>query len=463
MFKSWCTQNGFLKKVPNPSHVLLDGGCLSVPFDRLNEFYEKYIEAVKADEKLFVVEQKTTTYNFFVDIDYKDDVSLGIDIIEDICEVICKCVKKFWGKECIISVAKPKRSGTKIKTGVHLNWPDFVVNQEIAVYLRNYIISDLFSFSRDVPWDTIIDSSVYGNPDRKTKGSGFRMPWSHKMSKGVVEGMYLPLFRYTWPLSTLVRIEPTPDTSILRASAIRTDKEVTISIDLTNSKRKEGSFTAEQMKNEVCDTRLRNLLETFIRKNMSGQGEAYITKIFNSKNTFLVSSTSRWCENTQRKHNSNHIWFLISGKQILQKCFCTCPTLDGRKDGFCKDFIGRRHELTNEITSILYPNKEELKKCKEIVKYVDKPLPNVRSHVEFFLNKWMKVDKDTKITDIKRQKGGLLLTTTSRFCETTSSCHDQMMAYTIKKNEIKQSCPICKKCTARTHKLTPNIIKLLKQ
>jgi len=154
---------------------------------------------------------------------------------------------------------------------------------------------------------------------------------------------------------------------------------------------------------------------------------------------------------------------LINGKQILQKCFCTCPTLDGRKDGFCKDFIGRRHELPNEITSILYPDKEELKKCKEVVKYVDKPLPNIRTHVEFFLNKWMKVDKDTKIIDIKRQKGGLLLTTTSRFCETTSSCHEQMMVYTIKRNEIKQSCPICKKCTARTHKLTPNIIKLLKQ
>ena len=50
-----------------------------MPFDRLNEFYDKYVEAVKADEKLFVVEQKTTTYNFFVDIDYKDD-----DIVDNI-------------------------------------------------------------------------------------------------------------------------------------------------------------------------------------------------------------------------------------------------------------------------------------------------------------------------------------------------------------------------------------------
>ena len=88
MFKSWCSQNGFLKKVPNPSHVLLDGGCLSVPFDRLDEFYDKYIEAVHADEKVFVVEQKTPTYNFFVDLDYKADVALGMDEISQISTVI---------------------------------------------------------------------------------------------------------------------------------------------------------------------------------------------------------------------------------------------------------------------------------------------------------------------------------------------------------------------------------------
>ena len=39
----------------------------------------------------------------------------------------------------------------------------------------------------------------------------------------------------------------------------------------------------------------------------------------------------------------------------------------------------------------------------------------------------------------------------------------EVLRDTIKKNEIKQVCPTCKKCASRTHKLTPNIIKLLKQ
>ena len=59
MFKRWCRQQGFCKSGPNLSHVLMDGGVLSVPFDRLNDFYMKCIEAVNSGEKIYVVEQKT--------------------------------------------------------------------------------------------------------------------------------------------------------------------------------------------------------------------------------------------------------------------------------------------------------------------------------------------------------------------------------------------------------------------
>jgi divalent metal cation (Fe/Co/Zn/Cd) transporter len=112
MFKSWCATQKF-NNATNLSHVLMDGGVLSVPFDKLNAFYEKYIEAVNQGEKLFVVEQKSKTYNFFVDLDYKGDESLTIEEIKDICKVICDKVKRHGGKECLISVAPPKKSGTK--------------------------------------------------------------------------------------------------------------------------------------------------------------------------------------------------------------------------------------------------------------------------------------------------------------------------------------------------------------
>ena len=170
MFKSWCADQKF-NNATNLSHVLMDGGVLSVPFDKLNDFYDRYIEAVKSGERLYVVEQKSEKYNFFVDIDYKDKEALDLDEIKDICKVICDKVKRHGGKDCLISVSPPKKCGELIKTGVHLNWSGFVVDQTSAVALREHILVALSKAKgRGTDWNEIIDAAVYGNMVRKTKG-----------------------------------------------------------------------------------------------------------------------------------------------------------------------------------------------------------------------------------------------------------------------------------------------------
>ena len=465
MFKKWCATQGF-NNASKLSHVLMDGGKLSVPFDRLNEFYEKYVEAVKSGETLYVVEQKTETYNFFVDIDYKAPEALGIDDIQDISKVICDTVKGYGGKDCIVSVAMPRESGNLIKTGVHLNWVGFVVDQASALALRTHILVALSKFKGTIKWDDIVDSSVYGNAKRKTKGSGFRMPWSHKMENKVTHLPYLPLFRYTKePFSTLIRINQEPSVEILKMAVVRTDAPQNVVID-GDTTRKEGSFTEEQTKDEVHDEMLKNSIETFVRKHMEGQGDAYVTKIFKHKTLYLVSTTSRYCENLKRKHNSNHVWFIISGRRILQKCFCNCPTLKGRRDGFCKDFCGRHHELPKDIFEKLYPEKEEMKKCPEIKKPQEKPKPttNVRPQLEAFINKFMKADQNTGIVTTTSKNGVMTVLTTSNFCETIGDKHDdKLMSYVIKKNQITQKCPICTRSKARTHVLPQSVVKVLKQ
>ena len=210
MFKSWCADQRF-NNATNLSHVLMDGGVLSVPFDKLNEFHEQYVCAVKRGEKLYVVEQKSERYNFFVDIDYKDESSLDLDEIKSVCKVICDEVKRHGGRDCLISVAPPKPCGDLVKTGVHLNWPGFVVDQTSAVALRDHILVALSKANGAIDWNEVIDAAVYGNATRKTKGSGFRMPWSYKKAKhdacggqgctecekGKVDQVaYLPLFVY---------------------------------------------------------------------------------------------------------------------------------------------------------------------------------------------------------------------------------------------------------------------------
>jgi len=380
VLREWCRKNGF-NNARNLSHVLMDGGVLSIPFDKLREFYEVYIHSVKAGEKVFVVEQKTPTYNFFMDVDYKDDEELSLEQVKSVCQIICDKVATFGSGECLVSVSEPKPKDGKIKTGIHLNWKGLVVNQEGAIQLMYHVVSTLEKVYSSCNWPKIIDSSVYGSLG--TKGSGFRLPWSHKKSthsecKGagcsaceggkVTEGEYLPFFLYKDGFLTPTSQEITMD--FLHMSTVRTTETTCTEIPelvvvcQPVQKKREGGFTVTETKNELHNSELTALLETFIRKNMNGNEDTRVLSVFKFKDVHLVKTTSRYCENIQRNHSSNHVKFVINDKLIYQTCFCRCETTVGRRFGFCKDFSGRKHRLETSggarICEILY--KKGLKK-----------------------------------------------------------------------------------------------------
>lgn len=487
MFKRWCIQQNFVTKTPNSdvSHVLLDGGRLSVPFDRLNDFHEEYIKAVKAGEKLFVVEQKTPNYNFFVDIDYKDTRALTIEEIQDICKVICDKVKRHRGGDCIISVAQPKKVGEFMKTGVHLNWPGYVVNQASALALREHILVALSKAKGGTDWNEVIDAAVYGDIKRRTRGSGLRMPWSYKLAKHTscggrgceeckgtgktIQVSYLPLFVYkSGPLSMLQRIDPKPDLDILKMTVVRTNTEDYVTVEHPSVTVKEGAFTDAQTKDEIRDEELREMIEAFVQQNMEGQRGAYITNIYKHKDCYFVSTNSKYCENIKNTHGSNHVWFMISGRVIAQKCFCRCETLRSRRDGFCKDFYGRKHELPPKIVEKLYPQKEDIKRCPEIKKYVEKvrvEQVDAKPHLESFMKRCMKCPEDIKVVRISKQRSDFSVLTTSSYCEATRGDHEGVsMTYIIKGSKITQNCPLCKKVpkgSVRTHELNGSVKNIL--
>lgn len=379
MLREWCKKQNF-NNARNLSHVLMDGGVLSIPFDKLREFYDVYIQCVKSDEKIFVVEQKTDTYNFFMDVDYKDDEELSFDNVKSICQIICDKVLTFNTAKCLITVSEPKPKDGKIKTGIHLNWHGLVVNQEGAIQLMHHVVSTLEKIYSAKDWTRIIDASVYGSLG--TKGSGFRLPWSHKKSvhseckgagcilcdKGkMIEGEYRPVYMYNNGVMERVDHEITMEHLVL-ATVRTTEKKVVTIPELVvlcqpiRKRQHEGDFTITESKNEIHNAELRGLLETFIRKWMKGNEGTKVLSIFKFKSIYLLKTTSRYCENIQRNHNSNHVKIIIDGGLIFQRCFCRCETLDGRKRGFCKDFTGEKHRLTtslgDKICDILYDNKK---------------------------------------------------------------------------------------------------------
>ena len=487
----------------------MDGGCLSITSDKLLSFQEEYVRAVKSGERIFVVEQKSRPcFNFFVDFDYKTTEALHMNEVEEIIKIICNKVRNHGGRDCLVCASPPKDAGGgKTKYGIHLNFPGLVVDQMSAVNLREHILCALYTMKpSSYNWDQIIDRAVYGCPIKKSKGSGFRLPWSYKKAKCPVcmgkkescmacdgtgrkiEEPYIPIYYHTFkPLSALLPVKSQEITlEYLKMATVRTDSEIHVSIDSpTRVVKEEGSFTKEQTKNEVNDENARAALEQFIQTTMEGQGAARITRMYRQESgTLVVSTTSQYCENIGRDHGSNHVWFFVAGEWAAQKCFCRCEILAERENGFCKDFISKKYSVPEPLQEILFPNSKGKKAAtirqpiainhstgereasvSEKRKSDREGLDALKGEVEQFIKgKWGMKHTTVSVLRVTRTKGQKIVVTTS-----TKTCpglapgqeHDKCVSYEINKKGFMTRLCDCK--TKFSREMTDNLFDKLRQ
>ena len=288
------------------THVLMDGGILFVPPEETHEFYREYIGAVNLGTKLYVVEQKTEHFKFFVDLDYKSPEKLKDEDLIQFCSIIHESLGT--SSACLIARARPRAiADGLVKSGVHIHWPDLTVTRTQALNLRSKIILSLANdFAFD--WDKVIDASVYG-------GSGLRMLWSHKKPTG---DPYVP-----WKsLDGKQEFQKTPDADTLALFAIRTEEQT-----------REG----EILENSAP-------LEEFIQKYLEGQSHAKVKKVQRHEHDgWYVQTDSKFCERIHKEHKSNHVWFHIGARRISQRCF----------DEECSEFRGQEHILPPSIVEQL--------------------------------------------------------------------------------------------------------------
>lgn len=299
----------------NVTHLLLDGGTLSVKEADENDFYKAYVRDLLNCESLFIVEKKTTPhFRFFVDIDYVDDET-PLDV-QKVCLELHRIVNL---GPCFIARAHPRETSKGTKYGVHIVWPESVVDKPMANSLRLQILREL----GDEAWEKIIDASVYS-------GSGLRMIWSLKNEPGSTP--YVPWAKISSSVHIFESVHPC--TEYLKSFSIRTRDELVL--------------TQTQSTSE---------LEEFIRKNLPGQTNARVLKIAKCKKDggMWVSTNSRYCENVKREHKSNHVWFNVrhlgnSGwTTIAQKC----------QDDECKGYTSRWYRFPSR----LIPNEGVLDTC----------------------------------------------------------------------------------------------------
>ena len=300
-----------------------------------------------------------------------------------------------------------------MKTGFHVVWPHLVVNKDRALKLRSYAVEMLRHHmgSRKAPqnsFDDAVDECVL-------RENGFRMMGSYKAKKCKCRSreQCLECEGSRWiAVDRKYEVEVMLDgdgnelptqTNFLRAnmvhavrlSSIRRNDSVemtdgyvlpidAVSVHLDDKpfrrrlkQRKDGTernlqfqkpcfhddkkgYNTKKFCNELpIDTLLVSELQDLIRRYDPIYNRINIKKVrCNKKKTeYRVDTTgfgAHYCMNVKRNHNSNHIYFTINVDGIYQGCYSR--TENHACSVQCKDFSGRKMELTESVRFALFDN-----------------------------------------------------------------------------------------------------------
>lgn len=396
-----------------PNFLSLTGGAWYVPDELLSDFYKIIRRLILQDALISIVEVRTDIFKYFLDLDFVSDIAITIDIVKKVSKLIHICIKENIKEDQYansiqqyVYTAKPRMLDSgKVKTGVHIYYPDVHISSESAQELRKRIIVNLISKMPELEslkWESVIDPSVYS-------GSGLRLAHQPKLKKckcvklngecqngchfGVINenSIYLPSFQISsvdeisdleklkgnlrQSLSlTQIRInnkslkqnfslrERCSITNDLKGDKIDQDlsKQMYENLDTKNSssvKRKDTNFYADN--SQILSYDIQQKIETFIKKswkqydNLQIRNVKKITyKAPNRKDTYVkyyVNTTSRYCMNISREHRSNTIYFIIyiSGNSIKvsQRCHCTCDTTHYNATILCKNYSSKSIDI----------------------------------------------------------------------------------------------------------------------
>lgn len=379
------------KETPVHSHLLYTGykgGKLYIPRSEEYEFLCKYAEEKDKGTKLYYVESRPNTFKFMSDVDISDDHYWQIDEIAKLTRNIQKTVYSFFETNqvviCCTSREKTKSDGTH--TGIHLIWPNLFVISDTALCLRRGIIQKLKesdkepdSFKLNKPWENVIDEVIYTR-------NGYRMVGSDKMSVVKGSGGEVEKVAENRPLELLFVMDSNGE---LNENYYNRLKNNTKSLILETSIRyvidtylhhgmninKFPAWLEEDALERRAGVRtnsgnvvsgkehlaVENFIKQYLPKVYRGSIKAVTRypKIDDYPHALLIKTTSRYCMNIGKNHNSCGVYFYATPEGIKQRCLCQCNKMDGRKTGLCMDFTSGLYPFDDNTRSILFPELEK--------------------------------------------------------------------------------------------------------
>jgi hypothetical protein len=387
------------------SHLCLDGGRLLVKDADHADFLNAYAAAVVRGVVPCVVETRTPVFRFFVDVDAKVPDPVAFDV-RGVCLAIAAAVDAAVSPPPACVVCAPSEP-SEAKVGVHLHFPAVTVTPSTALWLRGRIVDAMGGPALDsadgpaldsadgpaldsadgpaldsaggpaldsaggpaldsaggpaLDWARVIDAAVY-------RGSGLRLPWSGKRAGDT--RVYAPTARIVGGVWT--DVSPVVGVAATRAWVHELSVRDFGGVASLQSPRGDGDGGDDADDDgggaRVCPESMTAyadvlpLVDAVLPVQHAGQrfvgvvslGDSASARRDSDQRIFMLRSTSRWCGNIGRAHNSNNVYFQLTRAGVCQRCYCRCDTTEGRRHGLCKDYSSAVWQVPDRVTDAFF-------------------------------------------------------------------------------------------------------------
>lgn len=409
------------------THTLYTGGCFHIdwncrachPSKCIDVFRQKMAEGHQHGVVPCLTEQHTVIFPMYVDVDLKVPVQeLSDEALHLMTSLLNQQLRRFYAEappltfECVVctkSKRAPEVSPGVFKLGVHLHWPQLLVEIDAARQIRHSMAVALekrawtaeLGVDR-VVWDEVLDDAVYrtglrmlGAPKATRCGACKKEDMSCHVcgrmnNRHVVDDSVYQL--RTVVVGEAVDAErkaryAANRTLLMRKTTVRSDEDkVTPGYRIYDGcslapamqsagarKRKvpddDSNRVAPRFRKqaEVTNPRVHAVARDLLVQHSAQYAESRMTIRFDGKQyrVLLTGDGSGFCLNKGSAHRSQHVYMEIlrakSSKSYVSRmrCWCTKMVVHPVSGQTCKEFIGPEKTLTGEQAGRLFSAQPE--------------------------------------------------------------------------------------------------------
>lgn len=407
--KFWLYKQGFHKADPPYTHLSLAGGKFAIPAEQEAAFLKQYARELSMDIHPYFCEYRTAVFPMLCDTDVDDDHAWTeaetLAYVRGWQQVVSEVFPSLSdrGGRVIVSVCggvKMKDNDpNKRKTGIHLVWPELLLDQSKAVQLRHMALQWL---ERSMPraagrdaWDQVVDECVLttnglrmigsyktvkcpackGKPpqDRKKARECMFCQGQLKVEeKDRVYRVHMVLDKRGEPLldelercvsDTLycvqqnsirrphvqepIDLEVLPIWYHVKKQKLKVQDEsheqkVVIAPDRAVEEHHDLTKHGEVISMVLANKDIFTVVQRIIRRQRHYE-QVELRQVFQAKNSdgrflYVISTKSHFCMNKQGEHSHEHVYFLLKcNGRLEQRCHSKKPV--ERFHGLCSKFV----------------------------------------------------------------------------------------------------------------------------